>query len=286
MVLDAQRGDAPGPERVTMDLEFADEGGEAATPYEVLLNAAMRGDAMRFSAPGRRRGAVAESSQPLLDAPPPCIRTRRGPGARTRAPSCRTASVAGTAVGGVMTAVDGAPRRARGRAPERGRALPVPADRVLRLPLELPHRRARGAGRRHRVAVRAGLRLAQRVRDAARPPGRLLPDRAVRDRRPHVARLRAGHEHARHDVAHAERLDRRPRRADDGPAHRRGHGHPAHAPAGRRRRRPHARPHRRVHRGQGRGRARVRAGVRLRPHRGRVGAPRTTATAPTRPARA
>ena len=70
MVLDAQRGDAPGPERVTMDMEFADEGGEAATPYEVLLNAAMRGDAMRFT----RQDGVEEQwriMQPLLDAPPP-----------------------------------------------------------------------------------------------------------------------------------------------------------------------------------------------------------------------
>jgi glucose-6-phosphate 1-dehydrogenase len=70
MVLDAQRGDAPEPERVTMDMEFADEGGEAATPYEVLLNAAMRGDAMRFT----RQDGVEEQwriMQPLLDAPPP-----------------------------------------------------------------------------------------------------------------------------------------------------------------------------------------------------------------------
>ena len=53
-----------------MDMEFADEGGEAATPYEVLLNAAMRGDAMRFT----RQDGVEEQwriMQPLLDAPPP-----------------------------------------------------------------------------------------------------------------------------------------------------------------------------------------------------------------------
>lgn len=70
MVLDARRGDAPGPERITMDMEFADEGGEAATPYEVLLDAAMRGDAMRFT----RQDGVEEQwriMQPLLDAPPP-----------------------------------------------------------------------------------------------------------------------------------------------------------------------------------------------------------------------
>jgi len=70
IVVDAKRGDSPQPERITMDMEFADEGGEGATPYEVLLDAAMRGDSMRFT----RQDAVEEQwriMQPLLDAPPP-----------------------------------------------------------------------------------------------------------------------------------------------------------------------------------------------------------------------
>ena len=70
MVIDAKRGDGREPEAITMDMEFADEGGEGATPYEVLLSAAMRGDSMRFS----RQDAVEEQwriMQPLLDAPPP-----------------------------------------------------------------------------------------------------------------------------------------------------------------------------------------------------------------------
>src|SRR3954470_19247708 len=70
LVVDAKRGDAVQPDRVTLDVEFADEGGEGATPYEVLLDAAMRGDAMRFT----RQDAVEEQwriMQPLLDAPPP-----------------------------------------------------------------------------------------------------------------------------------------------------------------------------------------------------------------------
>ena len=65
-----------------------------------------------------------------------------------------------------------------------------------------------------------------------------------------------------------------PRRADDGAADARGHGHAAHAAAGGRRRRPHARSHGRVHRGLGRGRARLRAGLRLRPGAGAVDARR------------
>jgi len=70
LIVEAKRGDAREPESITLDMEFADEGGEAATPYEVLLDAAMRGDSMRFT----RQDAVEEQwriMQPLLDAPGP-----------------------------------------------------------------------------------------------------------------------------------------------------------------------------------------------------------------------
>jgi len=69
-ILAARRGDAPVPETITLDMEFAAEGGEGATPYEVLLDAAMRGDSTRFT----RQDAVEEQwriMQPLLDNPPP-----------------------------------------------------------------------------------------------------------------------------------------------------------------------------------------------------------------------
>ena len=68
--VDAHRADAPGPEAVTLDAEFAQEGGEGPTPYEVLLHAAMVGDRSRFT----RQDAVEETwriMQPLLDNPPP-----------------------------------------------------------------------------------------------------------------------------------------------------------------------------------------------------------------------
>jgi glucose-6-phosphate 1-dehydrogenase len=55
---------------ITMDMEFAEEGGEGATPYEVLLHAAMVGMSTRFT----RQDGVEETwriVQPLLDAPPP-----------------------------------------------------------------------------------------------------------------------------------------------------------------------------------------------------------------------
>jgi len=69
-ILTAHRADAPGASRIELDMEFAGEGGEGATPYEVLLHAAMVGDATRFT----RQDGIEEQwriMQPLLDAPPP-----------------------------------------------------------------------------------------------------------------------------------------------------------------------------------------------------------------------
>jgi glucose-6-phosphate 1-dehydrogenase len=77
LLLDARRGNAPQAEAVTLDLEFAEQGGEGATPYEVLLDAAMRGDSSRF----KRQDVVEENwriMQPLLDAPPPVHRYAPG----------------------------------------------------------------------------------------------------------------------------------------------------------------------------------------------------------------
>ncbi len=51
---------------------------------------------------------------------------------------------------------------------------PLPPDRQLRLPLRLPHRRPRLLRRRGRVALPPPLRLAQRLRRAARPRRRPL----------------------------------------------------------------------------------------------------------------
>jgi glucose-6-phosphate 1-dehydrogenase len=70
LLLEAQRHEALEPEQISMEMEFADEGGEGPTPYEVLLRAAMVGDSKRFT----RQDCVAECwrvMQPLLDDPPP-----------------------------------------------------------------------------------------------------------------------------------------------------------------------------------------------------------------------
>jgi glucose-6-phosphate 1-dehydrogenase len=64
----ASRADGPGP--IELDMEFSQEGGEGATPYEVLLHAALDGQSIRFT----RQDAVEETwrvFQPLLDSPPP-----------------------------------------------------------------------------------------------------------------------------------------------------------------------------------------------------------------------
>src|SRR5215216_5588185 len=70
MLIDAQRGQQVEAEQVSLDMEFADEGGEGPTPYEVLLHAAMQGDDSRFT----RQDGVEQAwrvLQPLIAAPPP-----------------------------------------------------------------------------------------------------------------------------------------------------------------------------------------------------------------------
>jgi glucose-6-phosphate 1-dehydrogenase len=68
--VEARRADSRIPETIHLDMEFAEEGGEGPTPYEVLLHAALVGQSTRFT----RQDGVEETwriMQPLLDAPPP-----------------------------------------------------------------------------------------------------------------------------------------------------------------------------------------------------------------------
>jgi glucose-6-phosphate 1-dehydrogenase len=70
LVVEAHRADAPGEKPIELDMEFAEQGGEGPTPYEVLLHAALVGDSSRFT----RQDGVEETwrvMQPLLDNPPP-----------------------------------------------------------------------------------------------------------------------------------------------------------------------------------------------------------------------
>jgi len=68
--MQAKEADGPMLRPVQLDMEFASFGGEGPTPYEVLLEAAMRGEARHFT----RQDALEETwrvVQPLIDAPPP-----------------------------------------------------------------------------------------------------------------------------------------------------------------------------------------------------------------------
>jgi glucose-6-phosphate 1-dehydrogenase len=69
LLVDAQRSDVRDPEQINLDMEFAEEGGEGPTPYEVLLHAAMQRDSTRF----KRQDSIEETwriMQPLVDKPP------------------------------------------------------------------------------------------------------------------------------------------------------------------------------------------------------------------------
>jgi glucose-6-phosphate 1-dehydrogenase len=77
LLVEAQRGDATDPEQINLDMEFAGQGGEGPTPYEVLLLAAMQGDSRRFT----RQDGVEQTwrvLQPLLDDPPPVNEYAKG----------------------------------------------------------------------------------------------------------------------------------------------------------------------------------------------------------------
>ena len=86
LLVEAQRGDKREPEPIALEMEFAEQGGEGPTPYEVLLRAAMVGDDARFT----RQDSIEEAwriLQPLLDAPPathPYTKCSWGPEAAER----------------------------------------------------------------------------------------------------------------------------------------------------------------------------------------------------------
>ena len=66
MILEAHRADAPGPEPITLGMDFAHQGGAGPTPYETLFEAALTGDHSPFT----RQETVEEAwriVQPLLD---------------------------------------------------------------------------------------------------------------------------------------------------------------------------------------------------------------------------
>jgi glucose-6-phosphate 1-dehydrogenase len=70
LLVEAQPAGSRAAGQFSMDLDFAQQGGEGPAPYEVLLHAAMQGDSARFT----RQDSVEETwrvLQPLLDSPLP-----------------------------------------------------------------------------------------------------------------------------------------------------------------------------------------------------------------------
>jgi glucose-6-phosphate 1-dehydrogenase len=77
LILDAHRADLDAAGEIELDMTFAQEGGEGATPYEVLLQAALEGQ----SAPFTRQDSIEETwriVQPLLSSPPPVVSYKPG----------------------------------------------------------------------------------------------------------------------------------------------------------------------------------------------------------------
>ena len=77
IILDAHRADQRGAQEIELDMEFEQEGGEGATPYEVLLHAALIGDSKNFT----REDSVEACWRimaPLLESPPPVKAYRKG----------------------------------------------------------------------------------------------------------------------------------------------------------------------------------------------------------------
>jgi glucose-6-phosphate 1-dehydrogenase len=69
LLVEAQRSDVATPEPISLDMEFAEQGGEGPTPYEVLLHAALIGDSTRFT----RQDNIEETwrvCDPLIRKPP------------------------------------------------------------------------------------------------------------------------------------------------------------------------------------------------------------------------
>ena len=243
LLVEAQRADAAEPEPITLDMEFADEGGEGPTPYEVLLHAAMRGDATRFT----RQDGVEETwriMQPLLDAPPPVhpyAPGSWGPEAADRLR--RRPRRLARPVGGVMTATDGSRRQPEPQSAAAPSPFPPIADYALPLRTATPARWSRPTARSTGCACRASTRRACSARcSTARPATSGSAPFGINV--PAGRALRAGHEHRSMTtwqtptgwVVVRDALTM-------GPRARRGHGHAAHAAAGRRRRRPHAGAH-------------------------------------------
>ena len=137
------------------------EGGEGPTPYEVLLHAAMVGDSTRFM----RQDGVEQTwriMQPLLDAPPPVQPYAKGSWGPAPGTSSSQVTAGGTDHGSRRHELH--EYRTEDAPAERRRAVAVPADRRVCVPLQLPHGCADRGRRSRSTGCASRLRRAQRLR--------------------------------------------------------------------------------------------------------------------------
>ena len=272
MLVEAQRGEAVEPEQMPMDVVFPGAADEEPAPYEVLLAAAMRGDSARFTRQDSVEETVARAAAAarLAAAGAPVRQGVVGAAGRRRAD--RRPRALARAVGAVMSTDLGNGAKSLTEAAPQSAAAPSPftpiADYAF---LSDCHTGAL-------VAPDGAIDWLCVPRfDSPSVFGTLL-DRGAGAFRlgpfginvPLARTYEPGTNVLSTTWKTPTRLAGRPRRARHGPAAGRGHDHPAHPAARRRRRRAPAGAHRRLHRGQRRGRADLRAGVRLRARDGRV----------------
>ena len=242
-------------------------GGEGATPYEVLLEAAIAGAQRALHPPGRGRGDV-EDHAAAARRPTPRARLRAGdvgPGGRGRARGGRRRLA--RAVGGVVSAPAPDPRRTTAPSP-----FPPIADYAF---LSDCHTGALVAPdgsidwlcvpRFDAPSVFASLLDRQAGFFRFAPFGINHPTARLYE--PGTNVLVTAWKTPSGWVLVRDALTM-------GPREQRGRDHASHAAAGRRRRRPHAGADGRVPGGPGRDRPGLRAGVRLRAHGGRMDARR------------
>ncbi len=138
--IDAHRADKGGPQAITLDMEFEEEGGEGPTPYEVLLQAAMDGDSTPFT----RQDGVEETWRimaPLLEHPPPVHPYEKGSWGPAEAErSARRRRALARTVGVVSSGLAEGPKRSRKR-PRTDDQAPRPSPPPRVPPRAQPRRR-------------------------------------------------------------------------------------------------------------------------------------------------